>query len=482
MIVYANGKVLGTDSNGDTQYISAHETTDGDWHIGTMIQQEAIADPNNSSTDNLVAANTYTFTGSASSTLGVVGLQWSLKTDQNATVYIEESPDGNNWDISYTFDYISSKGGRGETVQATQAYWRIRVILVNDIDTNYFRLEGILCPIATPLPSNLSADGRLKSEATLSGKENTERHVWVSPTNTLSVNERVRLVGTNFDGTTKDTNFWTETVSAAGSVTQSGEIKLQTGTNANGIASYTSVRRARFVVGSALIFTGAFKFNDTVAEVDNIRRCGAYDDYDGFFFQLDGAVFSVGTRKTDGTTTLVNSGSFNGNLGSTFIPNPSVYYKLEIEYTPLGAFYYINGSLLHKSTGGHLTDKLTLPITFENINDNNNATNVVFDCLGAVITREGQLSTNPTYKHISTNATYVCKIGAGKLHGIAINDPSADCILTVYDNTSATGDTIAVIHLTSKVITPFFMNYQLPFNNGLTIVTSAVSDFTIIYE
>ncbi len=45
------------------------------------IKQDVVADPNNSSMVNLAAAAT--FTGISTSTLGVVGLQVSLKTDQN---------------------------------------------------------------------------------------------------------------------------------------------------------------------------------------------------------------------------------------------------------------------------------------------------------------------------------------------------------------------------------------------------------------
>ena len=46
------------------------------------ITQNVKADANNSSTDNLVSSNEYTYTGTYTSTLGVVGLQWSLKTDR----------------------------------------------------------------------------------------------------------------------------------------------------------------------------------------------------------------------------------------------------------------------------------------------------------------------------------------------------------------------------------------------------------------
>ena len=536
------------DSSGNA--ISSELQTDGDYHLGVSMTQDVYADPNNASNVNLASGATWA--GSPTSTLGVVGLQWNLNTDQNCTIYSEESEGSHtglgtvatngtttltgtsttfersfvvgdtisvagetdrvvasitsdtelvvtaafsttasglafthyHWDICYHFDFIAIAGkkGEGETVQATMAYWRLRVVNEGPSTTTYFRVSGVLCPIATPLPSSLSDDRRLKTESTLTGRENTDRHVWVSPVNSLSTFEKVRLVGTNFDGTAKDINFWKETVTGSGVVTQSGEIVLNTSTTLNSTAKYESVRRGRFVVGTDLLFTGAFKYK-TAFDTDNIRRCGAYDADNGFFFEIDGSTFSIGTRKA-GADTLVSSGDFNGSLGVAFTPTAvTEYYKFDIEYTPMGAFWYVNGSLLHKLFPvGHLTNFLTLPITFENINDNGNTTENKFDCIAAVISRQGALKTNPTSKHISAAGTYVCKIGAGKLHGIAVNDPSAATTMTIYDEVSAAVPVLGVLVTTTKVITPFFMAYDLPFNTGLTIVTDATSDYTIIYE
>jgi len=475
-------RVLDVDGNG----IGSSQDSDGNYHLSTTIIQNVNPDPNNSSTTNLAVGNDYTFEGTASSTLGVVGLQWSLKTDQNATVYIEESDiedsaDGTEWDLSRSFNYIAAHGGRGETVQATKAYWRIRVVLTGTIATTYFRLSAVLCPIAMPLPSALSADGRLLTENTITGKENPDRHVWVSPVNGLQTFTTVRLVGTNFDGIVKDTNFWTEAVTNGGTVTQNGEIVLNTEADSagNGTAKYTSVRKARFVVGSALKFQGLFSFV-TAGTVDNVRRCGAYDANNGFFFQLDGTTFSVVSRKAT-VDTPIASGSFNGNLGTTFTPSTGageVYYKLDIEWTPGGAFYYVNGVLLHKSVGGHLTNTLTLPITFENINDNDSDVEIVFDCLGVVIVREGQLATSAIYKYITGVATPVLKYGAGNLHSVTINDNSGSFI--IYDGVSAGGTIIAAVDCSKGFGT---LTYNAPFSDGLYIATTGAGvKITVIYE
>ena len=462
----------------DGALIGSTVGTDGTNQLHTSTTQNVYADPNNSSTDNLDAANSYTFTGTATTTLGVVGLQWGLKTDQNATVYIEESNDGTNWDISYEFDYIANQGGRGETVQASLAYWRIRVVLTGTTDTTYFRLSGVLCPVAVPLPSELSPDGRCKVQSTLSGRENTERHVWVNPTNELAISPVYRMVGTAFDNTTKDTNFWTETT-VNGSVAQAGGVlTLQTSAAINSSAKYVSVRRARFVPGSAQLFNAGMAM--TAAPVaGNTRRVGAYDTNNGFYMQVADTTFSIGYRKA-AADTLVSTGSFNGNYGSSWSPELDTYYKVQIEFTPLKTTWYINGVKLHSIRSAGLSDTLTLPITLENINTTND-TDIDLKCVSAYIAREGELQTNATYYHISGNAaTHILKYGAGVLHKIVFNNTSGTSI-TIYDNTSAAAPIMGIITTASGIIGS--QEYNVPFSNGLTLVTVGNSlDATIVYE
>jgi hypothetical protein len=447
----------------------------------TNMIQNVLVSTANSSDVNLDSGNEYTFIGMAVSTLGVSGLQWSLKTDQNATVYVEESIDGITWDISRPFDYVSAHGGRGETVQASQAFWRLRVVLVGTTDTTYFRLLAVMCPVANALPPALTPEGRLMTESTISGRETTGRHVWVSPTNSLNVNTDVRLVGTdvrlvgtNFDGTVKDINFWTETVTNGGTVTKNGEIVLNTNTTANGTAKYVSIERARFVIGSGLKFQGFFSFF-TAGDTDNIRRCGAYDANEGFFFELDGTTFSVGTR-TGTSDTLVSSGSFNGTYGDTFAPlSGEVYYKLEIEWTPGGVFFYVNSKLLHSIAQGHLVKVLSLPITFENINDNSNATEVKFYCLGVVILRQGMLITNPTSTYITTNDTFVLKQSPGTVQRVIIT--SGD--VTIYDGLSVAGSIIGFVLGSTATVS---VEFGCTFSVGLTVVTTGSPQLTVVYE
>lgn len=140
--------------------IGSEVDNSGDYHLAVSTNQDVNTDSNNSSVVNL--ASGATFTGISTSTLGVIGLQWGLKTSENCTVYIDQSDDETNWDLCDTFNYKTSVGGRGETVQAIKSYWRIRVTNNGSSTTTYFRLSGVLCPIADPLPRSLTPTGRLK--------------------------------------------------------------------------------------------------------------------------------------------------------------------------------------------------------------------------------------------------------------------------------------------------------------------------------
>ena len=57
----------------------------------SKFEQNVRASAVNSSVANLNAAAT--FTGTIDSTLGIAGIQISLKTDQNCTVYVDQSQD-----------------------------------------------------------------------------------------------------------------------------------------------------------------------------------------------------------------------------------------------------------------------------------------------------------------------------------------------------------------------------------------------------
>ena len=303
------------------------------------------------------------------------------------------------------------------------------------------------------------------------------RYAQVTPAQELLTSSIVRLVGTNFDGTNKDTNFWVETTANGGTVTQSGgEIELDTNTTANGSAKYQSARTARFVVGSALQWQAVAKFV-TAGTANNVRRIGAYSTTDGFFFQLSGTTFSIGYRKGS-SDTLVSNGSFNGTLGATIDTGDLLgYIKYSIEWTPKGIFFYLDNELLHKDGAGHRSNFLSLPITIENTNSGGATADVLLDVLATATVRKGELLTNSTFKYISSNATTICKYGPGTLHSIINNDNAGT--VNAYDGITASGTQIAGLD-TAKVLGSIV--FDCPFNDGLTIVTGGGAKITVVYE
>ena len=306
----------------------------------------------------------------------------------------------------------------------------------------------------------------------------TGRTVGVTPNRQLMTTSLTRLVGTMFDGDTLDANFWTETITLSGTVTVDGECDLATGTTANATAKIKSVRRARFVPSSPNKFQTTCEWH-SAGDADNIRRIGMYDDDNGFFFQYDGTTFSIGSRTNKSGSpvdTLVASASFNQTVWAPGTDR----VKVSIGITGESAYFFGGGNYLHKLalTHDNHPTTFTLPITMENNNDNSNTTNNEFHCIGAVINRVGELHTLGKYHYASAATTTILKRTAGTLQRVVITD-SVNATMTVYDGLSAGGTVMAVLDASKTTGT---MEFQAPFSDGLTIVTTGAPKMTVIYE
>jgi hypothetical protein len=88
------------------------------------------------------------------------------------------------------------------------------------------------------------------------------------------------------------------------------------------------------------------------------------------------------------------------------------------------------------------------------------------------------------FRNIAGAATTTIKTGRGVLIAIVCNNAVNSGVITVYDNIAASGTKIATItHAASALQDQYFLDYfRLEFGTGLTIVTSAADDITIIYE
>jgi hypothetical protein len=443
------------------------------------VKQDIVADNNNSSNIN-IGVNAF-FTGASTSTLGVAGIQVSLKTDQNCTVYVDQSPDGNNWDIIDIYDYFYSIGNFGITVQAINSYVRVRVKNIGNKTTTYFRLQTALCPIVEAVPRTLDENGDFIT-AIHSIKDEYGWSVENTPMGEMRMVEPYRLVGATFHGNTIDTNFWTTTVISGASVSQvAGRIELRTNPQTTGANAFLqSVRAARYVGGNANRFRCTSNVGNSGVE-NNVKRWGCFNSSDGAFYQLSGNIFGVGTLKT-GVYTIINNSGFNGNLGSEYYldTNAKTY---EIYYTNSKIYYSLNDNLLHTSSFplDTWTSTVNLPIRFENVNLGTTTGDTSIYTRVATISRLGPYNSSPIYKNISTAGSYTGKYAAGTLQALVINNLTAGTI-TLYDGTTTSAPKIATISVDAKAVSPIFLPYNCPFFSGLTVVTSANTDCTIIYE
>jgi len=491
-----NVKTTQLDSSGNP--IDSHLSADGGAHLGVSVIQSIHKSLETLSTDNLAYNETYT--GGAEATYGISGIQVYHSSDKDTIVYVDQSIDETFVDTIKTItDETICYANKACTrvIMSVAPFYRVRVknVDLSEITTTNLVIDSAMTPIINPLPRALSHQGNLQVVTSIRDDENYDRHVWVNPTSEMAVSPVYRMVGTNFDGTTKDPNFWTDGSLLDGSVTQGGgEIELYTnedGATAASSAKYTSVRKSRFVAGSAQYFSGGFNFK-TASTANNIRRVGAYTTtdtintpVDGFYFELNNGTFSVNSRANAGTVNSITSGNFNGNINPHFTPLVDTYYKLTIELTPLAVLFYIGESLLHKMKGAHLSNFMTLPITMENLNTAG-STNVNFESVGMYIARQGELITAPATKRASGVSGTVFKYGAGNLRGMQISNVTDNADINIYDGTSTAGVLIwASGNLKKKEDgrTTSVDFFGAPFNDGLFVsIVDENADVLIVYE
>lgn len=87
-------------------------------------------------------------------------------------------------------------------------------------------------------------------------------------------------------------------------------------------------------------------------------------------------------------------------------------------------------------------------------------------------------------RNITSATTTVVKSGRGTLIAIINNKITASSVVTIYDNTAASGTKIGTITSPSTLLQSQYNQnfYRVDFSIGLTIVTSTADDITVIYE
>lgn len=206
---------------------------------------------------------------------------------------------------------------------------------------------------------------------------------------------------------------------------------------------------------------------------------------DGFYFQLSGTTFSVVTA-LGGALTQIDSGSFNGNIGATYIVNTNMQ-EWEIYYNTSSVWFVINGVFLHKIEDSQtpLSNAFTLFALVRNSNIGS-STNVAMYFRSMTIKMLGSLTTEHTYKYVASGTTTILKYGAGRLYRVIFGDPMPAQVVTLYDGLSAAAPIIAaltnVVQANNVIRCHTVVPFECPFHNGLTMVTSSTVPITVIYE
>lgn len=87
------------------------------------------------------------------------------------------------------------------------------------------------------------------------------------------------------------------------------------------------------------------------------------------------------------------------------------------------------------------------------------------------------------YSNITTATTTVVKSGSGTLRRIMVSKAVPNGVITVYDNTSATGTKIATSTMPATVFQDhYLLEYDVAFSVGLTVVTSGTPDITVVWN
>jgi hypothetical protein len=308
---------------------------------------------------------------------------------------------------------------------------------------------------------------------------------YLAPNGELAALPLYKLVGDIFTGSALDPNLWMSSLGTGGSATLSGgELTVSTGTTANNATEITSVRVARFSGLAPNKFRSVVQLLDS-GVANNLRHWGLWTATSGATFEINGTDFRLVTRKDSVDTTIAN-GSFNGQYGPTFAPGTLAHFY-EIIWQPRQVVWLADNKIIHTLNANVTpwTDELHLPIHFGSVNSGGSTTNVSMKIRLATVARFGIPQMLPMSKFVQgLTAGVNLKNSPGNVHGVILSGITNNSVLTMYDNTSASGTVLwSSGPLTSNGL-PFELNMQMdPFHVGLSFsITGAALNAKVYYE
>jgi hypothetical protein len=455
------------------------------------ISQNVIVDSTNRVSNYTLAASAiWNSAGVGTSTLGVNGIQIVISAVQNMLVFVDQGSAESTFEVTDEYDYTASVGNFGITVQAVGAFVRVRVQNTSSVTDTALNVFTVLCPIVEALPRSLDDAGHLKVGVKCM-EDGYGFEVENTPTGELRVVTPVRLIGSTFEGTTIDPQFWTvaSTAAPASATVANAQLAIASGTANLATVTAFSTRRARYIGGASMRYRAVVRADAGTA--NNTRKWGVGwgasmpTVTDGAFFQLSGTTFSIVTVK-GGTPTAIDSGAFNGVLGSVFSPVTTVA-TYEIYWTNSKVWFVIGDKILHTVSAASTTWSNTMHFHgFMSSVNTGIASNVILNVRTATIYRLGNFISAPqSYFHANGQSAggVQLKGGLGSVHRITLQS-SNNSVVTLADSTSAATPVLWATTGAASIMQPVSIDVGgMQFFNGLRLyVTSGNSQVTVIYE
>jgi hypothetical protein len=497
--VDANGHLF-SKMVGDAGATNVALACDADGHLQMELTHQGIdIDTNNTYSGTINGSATKTCTGSE--LLEKTAIQVYLQADQNCVVYVDQADAlanlGAAGTITDSYNYYAAKGNGSIVVLSAASFFRVRVKNLSASIANVV-LETASVPILSVLPRSLDDEGYLQTGVkSIRGQMGRVR---ISPMGAMKVGTGTRLAGNSFMGGTVaspiaiDVTSWVTTATGSGAVTQGGGMAtLTTAATANSSCLVTSVRTARYVGGNPNYYRGNIVLPSVTtasAGFVNIRRWGAFDANDGYFFraiQTNPATtptLSIVSRKETSDTNVT---SFNGDYGTSYVLDNNVH-TYEIWWSNKKTYFFIDDILLHTITATTTTNigNPSLKVGLQTINSGDNTGANTLVAMSSMIIRLGNLMTQPTsYYHASgTTAGTQIKTGTGNIHSIIFGSAANNAVLTLVDNTTGSTPVLWVYTATGALDAPVSIDLKgMPFSTGLRfVVATGNASFTVVYE
>jgi len=346
--------------------------------------------------------------------------------------------------------------------------------------------------MAASVPIVIASDQSTLNTVSLGFTDHYNTQQYIAPNGELVAVPLYKLIGDVFTGTALDPNFWTISLGTGGTANiAGGELTVSTGTTANNAVELTSIRTARFSGLAPNKARIVAQLPDT-GVVNNSRHWGvgamaAGVPSKGAFFEMSGTTFQLTTTKASVTTAITN-GNFNGQYGATFNPG-TVSHFYEIIWQPRQVVWLADNRIIHTLSASTTpwTDDLNLPLHLGNVNSGGLTTNVDIKFRIATAARFGIPQIQPTSAFLTRTTVDIAqnlKNTPGNLHGVTISGVVNNAVITLYNNTTATGAVLWTTGAMSNNTFPFDVQMNgIPFTVGLSVgITGAAASVLVKYE